>query len=103
MVDALLIDVMKSGMLALIGSKITKAIGEKEISEIIEGTGWAIVGIDVALIITPIVKGMQTFFDKATNTLNALSNAFEKLTHIPIIGDLVERGMIKAGGSITGN
>ena len=44
-------DIVKSGIVAIIISRMSKAIGEKEISEIISGCGWLIVGIDVLNIV----------------------------------------------------
>lgn len=102
MVDALLIDIVKSGTIALVGTKITKAIGEKEISEIIAGTGWTIVGINMVLMITPVVKGIQNFFDKATKMFDAMSNTFEKMGNIPILGEFIKRGIVEGANGATG-
>lgn len=102
MIDALLIDIIRSGSIAFVGSKVVKAFGEKEISEIIAGTGWLVVGVDMVMMVSPVVKGIQTFFDKATNMFNAIGNAFEKLTNIPMIGEFIKRGMVESGSSITG-
>ena len=38
--------VLKEGAIAFIGCKITKVLGQKEISEMISATGWCIVGIE---------------------------------------------------------
>jgi hypothetical protein len=60
--ETLLIDILKSGSIAFFGSKITKSLQQKEISEILEASGWCIVGIDVVKIIVPILRNIKGFF-----------------------------------------
>jgi hypothetical protein len=60
--DDLMADIIRSGVLALIGSRVARAIGEKDISEIISGTGWCIIGVDIIKILLPIAKAVSGFF-----------------------------------------
>jgi hypothetical protein len=70
-VGGLLIEILKSGTLAFLGNKITKSLQQKEISEIIAGCGWCIVGIDVVKLIMPIINGTGKFFDSASRFFSA--------------------------------
>lgn len=80
MIDSILIDALKSGATAFIGAKIIKAIGEQEISEIISGAGWAIMGIDLVIILTPIFKSINDFANKLDSTFQGLSKITENLS-----------------------
>jgi hypothetical protein len=61
-VDSLVADIIRSGILALIGSRVTRSIGEKDISDIISGTGWAIIAVDVIGIAKPTATAIGKFF-----------------------------------------
>jgi hypothetical protein len=82
----LLIDIIKTGTVALIGTKVTKAIGQKEISEIINGTGWLICGVDIVLLVTPIIKTIQCGFDKVGAVADKISYLISMFDKIPGIG-----------------
>jgi hypothetical protein len=62
MIEELIADIIRSGVLALIGSRVARAIGEKDISEIIAGTGWAVIGVDAIKIAGPTSKVISGFF-----------------------------------------
>lgn len=94
MVEGILIDILKSGSIAFIGSKITKAIQQKEISELIEGAGWCIVGVDIVKLIIPLIKGMEALGDKIANMFNACDRLVNSLKGIDIIGKFIEKGMV---------
>jgi hypothetical protein len=53
-------EIIKCGVASLVMSKMSKAIGEKEIAEIISGCGWLIVGfnlIKICQVISRFIKG----------------------------------------------
>lgn len=56
----LFIDMLKSGIIALVISKVSKSIGESDIAEIIMGSGWVIIASDAIKIATIIAN----FFNK---------------------------------------
>lgn len=73
--DDLIGNIIKNGMFTLIGSKITRAIGEKDISDIIAGTGWAIIAVNVLEIVTPMIKTINDIMF----TLNKWGDIIEKI------------------------
>jgi hypothetical protein len=82
MFKVLVIDILKSGSLAFLFSKITKAIGQKEISEIIAGSGWAIIGVDFLAIIVPGIKTVTDSIDKTTAFFQSIGNFFQSIEHL---------------------
>lgn len=52
----LFIDMIKSGIFALVISKASKAFGESDIAEIIMGSGWVIIAADAVKIATIIAQ-----------------------------------------------
>lgn len=81
----LLIDIIKSGVVTLVSAKMTKAIGEKDISDIISCCGYGIIGVDTILLISPIVEALEKFFkhmsdlgDGASEFLKDLMSFFAK-------------------------
>lgn len=74
-VDDLINDLIRSGIFALIGSRVAKSIGEKDIGDIISGTGWAIIAVDVIGISKPTANAIIRFF----NTIGGLADKIEKI------------------------
>lgn len=93
MVEGILVDILKSGTVAFIGTKITKAISQKEISEIIAGSGWAVVGVDLVKLLIPIIKGIEGFFDKVEGMFDRADKLMEGLSRVPFLGKVIERGI----------
>lgn len=91
--SGLLVDIIRSGSIAFIGCKITKALQEKEISEFISASGWSIVGIDIVALVLPIIKGIENFFNSASGFFNGCDNFMKGLQNNSWIGDFVKRGM----------
>lgn len=74
-------DIVKTGILALVGSKVVKSIGEKDISEIIWGVGVASVGLDIMGIVTPMINGIVKFinaFNAGAAKIEGIYNAIDK-------------------------
>jgi hypothetical protein len=59
--EELVAEILKVGVSTLISSKIAKAIGQKDIAEIIAGSGLCILGIDLAQLVIPIIKDVAGF------------------------------------------
>jgi predicted histidine transporter YuiF (NhaC family) len=77
MFKMLVIDILKSGSMAFFFSKITKAIGQKEISEIIAGSGWALVAMDTFAIIVPGIKTVIDSIDKVEKLVISITQFFQ--------------------------
>lgn len=54
----ILISIIKVGSITLIGNKVCKAIGEKDIGNLVYGTGWLLLGTDIVLLLQPICAGI---------------------------------------------
>lgn len=85
MISVLLADILKSGTVAFLGCKITKAMGQKEISELIGGTGWCIVGVDIIMIVQKPVKVLIDSGRKTAETIDRIQGAFQG------IGSLIDK------------
>lgn len=92
--SGILIEIIKTGTIAFLGCKITKAFQEKEISEIIAGCGWLAVGISVVKLVTPIIKKAQGFCDNVNKFFGGIDNFMKWLCNVPGLGDFIKRGMI---------
>lgn len=80
--EVLLITIFKNGTIAFLGSKITRALQQKEISEIIEASGWCIIGIDVIKLVIPIIKGIEKFFDRMDKSVENFDKVIESIKTI---------------------
>lgn len=69
----IIITILTQGSIAFIGSRITKVLGQVEISELIGGSGWALVGVSLLKIIVPMIQGSQAFFDRIDTIAEKLS------------------------------
>lgn len=76
-------DILKSGLAALIISRVAKGIGQKDISEIISAAGWCVVGLDLALIFIPTITSISNFFNGIGAFFSKIDNFIES---IPFIG-----------------
>jgi len=74
----LIIDMLKSGAIAFTGGIIVRALGEKDMSQIMMGTGWAIIGVDLVEFLVPVFKGLQQFLYKWDQSLQYLN----KIIHL---------------------
>lgn len=79
MEGGLIIAVAKTGLVTLVVSKFTKAIGEKEISEIITAVGIIIIGVYVIQAFMPLAQGVQDFANNINNAVKGLGNIIDKL------------------------
>jgi len=68
--EDLIITIIKQGSFAFLASRITKALGQKEISDIIVASGWAMVSIEALDVVLKAVKSVEKFFDKASSILH---------------------------------
>jgi hypothetical protein len=82
MFKTLVVDILRSGALSFLFSKITKSIGQKEISEIIAGAGWAIIGVDFLNIIVPGIKTVTDSIDKTTAFFNSIGQFFQSIQNL---------------------
>lgn len=93
--NEILIDMVKVGMISLVSSKIAKAIGEKDISEIIAGSGWCVIGVDTVRLLVPICAGLKNFGSKMYEFFDRCDNITENLGKLPgLFGEFIRRGMI---------
>jgi hypothetical protein len=87
-VDDLINDLIRSGIFALIGSRVTKSIGEKDISDIISGTGWAIIAVDIIGIAKPTASAIVRFF----NTIGGFADKIEKIFNNGLLEKIINFG-----------
>lgn len=80
--DSALSELVKVAMVSVVGSRITKSIGEKDISDIISCAGMAAVGICGLQVLLPVVKSlqelganMQKFFDTFSGITESLAQS----------------------------
>lgn len=79
----LIIVVLKLGSLTFIGSRVVRVLGQKEISNLIEASGWAIVGISaVENVILPMVIWVVNTFDKIGEIVNYVDELVSKIPFI---------------------
>lgn len=77
--ERLLIAILKQGTIAFIGCKITRAIGQREISEMISAGGWAILGITlVDGVIIPAIKWVEG----AVETVDGILDKIESISDV---------------------
>jgi hypothetical protein len=72
---------IRVGILTLVSSKVTKAIGEKDISEIIYGAGISVVGVNALMLIKPTIDlftNMSGWFVKMGDKIEGILNIFPK-------------------------
>ena len=78
----LLVDIIKTGTVTLIGNKVCKAIGEKDISDLVYGTGWMLLGVDIVLILQPFctkVIKISTDIGNFADSIDKLVKTIEKV------------------------
>jgi hypothetical protein len=93
--EGILIELIKSGATAFIGTKVTKALSQKEISETIAACGWLVVGYEVVRLLVPIVNGIHGFFNGASSLFDKADSIVDKLGKLRFIGDFFENGRDK--------
>jgi hypothetical protein len=79
MFKVLVLDILKSGAMAFLFSKVVKAVGQKEISEIIAGSGMVVVSMDVLAILVPGIKVVGDSIDKTTAFFNSIGQFFQSI------------------------
>lgn len=52
-IGSIVIDIVKTGTCTIIISKSSKAFGQKEISEIVSGLGWLMLGVNIVRLFIP--------------------------------------------------
>lgn len=67
---------IRHGSTAFIGSRVTKALGQKEISELIGGSGWLIVWITMLGPEFETFKEITNFFNGCAAVIEAISSFF---------------------------
>lgn len=85
MIAETLVDIIKVGTLTIIVSKATKAIGQKDMADIISGVGILAVGIDIVILITPVCRFIARIGNKAsdaTQGLNQIGLFLGKILHM---------------------
>jgi hypothetical protein len=73
--DDLIIAILKNGAIAFVGAKITKAMSQKEIAEIIEAAGWCSIGMDLIRLVLMVAKPII----KVYNTLEKWGDILDRL------------------------
>ena len=71
----ILISIIKVGSITLIGNKVCKAIGEKDIGNLVYGTGWLFLGTYIVLLLLPICTGIT----KVGTSLGLFMNHVEQI------------------------
>lgn len=71
----LVTDIIKSGVATVVVSRISKAIGEKDIADIITGAGLTVVGVDILLLTIPTCNKIMDFL----NSVGAVADKFRKV------------------------
>lgn len=69
----LIISILTQGAIAFIGSRVTKVVGQTEISQLISASGWAIIGINLLAVIVPIINSCNGFFDNLDSIADKFS------------------------------
>ncbi len=75
--EELVLTILKQGSMAFIGCKITRAMGQKEISEIIATSGWAIIGVAALDVILDVINWVN----------NTASNIEKFVDKVPLVGN----------------
>ena len=76
----IIVNVGKVAILTVVMSRVSKSIGQKEISEIIVCVGVLACGVYIIQGLTPLVKGIQEFGNNFNAGMQGLNNFFDKLT-----------------------
>lgn len=79
MFSDLIIDIIKSGTTAIVMSKISKSIGQCDISEIISGAGWTIVGVDCIKLTIPFCRGIKVISNNINDFFTKIGEIFDKI------------------------
>lgn len=81
--ETLLLTILKQGSIAFVGCKVTKSIGQKEISEFIAASGWAIIGISaVDNLVMPVINwvgGISSTLGAISDKLSGIGEFFNNL------------------------
>lgn len=75
----LIINIAKTAMVTVVISKMAKAIGEKEIGEIIVCVGFLACGIYIVITLMPLVHGIQDFANKIGDAIHGFNMILDKL------------------------
>lgn len=82
--ETLLLTILKQGSLAFIGSKITKVMGQKEISELISAGGWSIIGISaVENVVLPVIDWVGGVSDSIGGFFDKIEGIGESFKNLP--------------------
>jgi hypothetical protein len=92
--DSIIADMVQVGIVSLVSSKVAKSIGEKDIGEIIAGTGWIAVGIDGVRLIKPICDTLKGFGESLYNFFSFFDGIVKNLSQVPLLGDIIKRGLV---------
>lgn len=90
MTGVLVSEIIKTGFITLISSKLLKVMGKKDFADIIAASGVCICGVEIAKLIIPICKviskftqgiadffgGIEEFFNTIDKGINIVKNSF---------------------------
>jgi hypothetical protein len=94
--DGALTELVKTAVLTIVGSRISKSIGEKDIADIISGAGTAAVGICALEVLLPICKSLQQVGANMQKFFDTFSGFTERLAQSGgWIADWIQRGMVR--------
>lgn len=95
MIEGLFIEIIKTGVATIVISRMAKAVGEKDMAEIVSVSGVSIIGIDIIKIVKPVVIGIQKAYDKIDITLDKWGKVTENLTKAGgWVGEFFKRGYV---------
>jgi hypothetical protein len=81
--DVYINDIIITGITTLIVCRVAKGIGQKDISEIVVGSGWCILGVNIAGLIKMTIS-------RVSETVSGISDFFTKIDTfiegLPLIG-----------------
>lgn len=79
MTGVLVGEIIKTGFITLISSKLLKVMGKKDFAEIIAASGLCICGVEIAKLIMPICKDVSKFTQSIADFFGGIEGFFEKV------------------------
>lgn len=77
--NALVAELVKVAIGTLVTSRVSKAIGQKDIAEIISASGLCIIGVDLAKLIIPVIDSVSGFFKGLHDSFSGIGDFFDNL------------------------
>lgn len=85
MTGDLIAGILKAGMISFVGSRLMRALNQKEISEIIAASGWCVIGINGSTIVLNAIKWINNMVDKGQAFGDKIELFFDKIDIFNII------------------